>query len=60
MSEVCLKMIYAGSSYKEIHVRYFQRPTKSRALPILEIPAMIFSYIKNFFKLKKVLNYIKK
>ena len=59
MSEVCLKMIYAGSSYKEIYVRYFQRPTKSRALPILGIPAMIFSYIKNFLKLKKVLNHIK-
>ena len=59
MSEVCLKMIYSGSSYKEIYVQYFQRPTKSRALPILEIPAMIFSYVKNFSKLKKVLNYIK-
>ena len=59
MSEVCLKMIYAGSSYKEIYVQYFQRPTKSRALPILEIPGMIFSYVKNFLKLKKILNSIK-
>ena len=60
MSEVCLKMIYAGSSYKEIYVHYFQRPTKSRALPILRIPAMIFSYVKNFLKLKKILSNIKK
>ena len=59
MSEVCLKMIYAGSSYKEIYVRYFQRPTKSRALPILKIPGMIFSYVKNFLKLKTILNSIK-
>ena len=34
---------------KEINVKYFQRPTKSRALPILRIPAMIFSYVKNFY-----------
>ncbi len=58
MSEVCLKMIYAGSSYKEIYVQYFQRPTKSRALPVLKIPGMIFSYIKNFLKLKTILNSI--
>jgi len=58
MSEVCLKMIYAGSSYKEIYVQYFQRPTKSRALPVLKIPGMIFSYVKNFLKLKTILNSI--
>ena len=58
MSEVCLKMIYSGSSYKEINVKYFQRPTKSRALPIFGIPAMIFSYIVNFLKLKVVLKHI--
>ena len=59
MSEICLKMIYAGSSFKEVHVKYFQRPTKSRALPILKIPGMSISYLKNFLKLKKILDYIK-
>ena len=59
MSEICLKMIYSGSSFKEVRVKYFQRPTKSRALPILKIPGMSISYIINFLKLKKILNYIK-
>jgi len=58
MSEICLKMIYSGSNFKEIKIKYFQRPTKSRALPILQIPSMALSYIVNLLKLKKVLYHI--
>ena len=58
MSEICLKMIYSGANFKEIKIKYFQRPTKSRALPILQIPSMAISYIGNLLKLKKVLYHI--
>tara|TARA_Y100000590_G_scaffold370425_1_gene432247 strand:- start:2825 stop:3538 length:714 start_codon:yes stop_codon:yes gene_type:complete len=59
MSEICLKMIYMGSSFKEVKVNYYQRPSKSRATSFSRIPGMILSFLINFIKLKKHLNKIK-
>ena len=59
MSEICLKIIYMGYKFKEVKVNYFQRPSKSRATHITKIPTMIFSFVFNFFKLKKQLITIK-
>tara|TARA_Y100001970_G_C14030836_1_gene748505 strand:- start:187 stop:897 length:711 start_codon:yes stop_codon:yes gene_type:complete len=59
MSEICLKIVYLGYKFKEIKVNYFQRPSTSRATSLLKIPNMIYSFLKNFSRLKKQLNNIK-
>tara|TARA_Y100000741_G_scaffold255879_1_gene197243 strand:+ start:673 stop:1383 length:711 start_codon:yes stop_codon:yes gene_type:complete len=59
MSEICLKIIYMGYIFKEVKVNYFQRPSKSRATSLIQIPIMIFSFLINFIKLKKQLKNIK-
>ena len=59
MSEICLKIIYMGYLFKEINVNYFQRPSKSRATSLAQIPLMIVSFLINFIRLKNQLNKIK-
>ena len=52
-SEFTIKSIKHGASYKEVNIDYYQRKGPSRGLPLSIIPNVIFSTIKNSFKIKK-------
>jgi hypothetical protein len=52
-SEFTIKSIIYGFRYKEVDIKYFSRKGKSRGLPLKIIPKVVFTIIKNSFKLKK-------
>lgn len=52
-SEFTIKSIEHGARYKEVSIDYYQRKGPSRGLPLSIIPNVVFSTIKNSFKIKK-------
>tara|TARA_B100001996_G_scaffold360610_1_gene326740 strand:+ start:357 stop:1070 length:714 start_codon:yes stop_codon:yes gene_type:complete len=55
-SELTVKCIAKNCNYAEVPIKYFQRKGPSRGMPLSTIPKVIFSTIKNSFRIKKQIN----
>lgn len=55
-SELTIKCIAKNCNYAEVPIKYYKREGPSRGLPLLTIPKVVFSTIKNSFRIKKQIN----
>lgn len=54
-SELALRAIYSGYSFREIPIAYRQRAGSSRGLPLTTIPRATGSVVRNFPRLKRAI-----